>query len=353
MQGPRSKYEHGTPPLFASAPIFFPALRPHTPPPLSRCIVLRELLTTRPVKRLNRIGFLGALDRIRSRNWFSRYQHSVGVARLALLYADIQGLTQHDTNLVATAGLLHDIGHGPLSHSLEPVFKEYFDISHHDAGRNIIRGLSPLGQDIPKVLARYDLDVEEVLSMIEGHHSSPHTFLFSSPINLDTIEGMTRCHMFFSRKQEAPVSASGIVKKIASSEMPPMAFLDEFWKLKQHVYSALIHNLRNFFYDALAQASMVEDIGEFSREDFYKDDERLRRDKKSLFKYLDMNRTDPTQLSRELSMFVLSHRATVQTRTFSINHSIIVHHMGDLHGRYIQNKTTGKVSISDLLKRRS
>ena len=39
------------------------------------------------------------------------------------------------------------------SHSLEPVFRSRFGISHHEAGFQIIRGESSLGREIPEVLA--------------------------------------------------------------------------------------------------------------------------------------------------------------------------------------------------------
>ncbi|RYG89160.1 MAG: hypothetical protein EON58_19470, partial [Alphaproteobacteria bacterium] len=58
---------------------------------------LAELAHTRPLQRLNNIGFLGALDYIRQSNGsnfhrrrHNRYDHSLGVAELALLYADIR-----------------------------------------------------------------------------------------------------------------------------------------------------------------------------------------------------------------------------------------------------------------------
>ena len=61
--------------------------------PLFEDPLLRDLLESRPVQRLRRIGFLGAVDRMQSRNRHSRYDHSIGVARLALLYARIRDLS--------------------------------------------------------------------------------------------------------------------------------------------------------------------------------------------------------------------------------------------------------------------
>ena len=336
-------------PLFASAAVFCP----RTPLPdmqsLTRFPHLVDLLETRPMQRLRRIGFLGALDRIRSRHWYSRLEHSIGVAHLALLYADLRDLSHHDTRLLTAAGLLHDVGHGPLSHSLEPVFRAYFGISHHDAGRSTIRGLSPLGNEIPTVLTRHGVDVEETIAMIDGQHDGPHAFLFSSPINLDTIEGMTRCYSFFDRNSQTPIRASEIVRRIATDSIFPTDITDNFWQLKHHVYAGLIHSPRNFFYDALAQASMVEDIGGFSEKDFFKDDEQLRRGKRTLFKYIDIARRTPDRLPNELSQFILSYELNIRTRRFDIDTSVEILGPSDLSRRYVQEKFSRRITISNLL----
>ena len=57
-----------------------------------------------------------------------------------------------------------------LSHTLEPIFKRRFGITHHKAGVEIIRGDSPLGRAIPRALARHRLDPDEIIAMVEGTH---------------------------------------------------------------------------------------------------------------------------------------------------------------------------------------
>ena len=126
---------------------------------------LLELTATRPVQRLKKIGFLGAIDYRRHgsgrephRRRHNRYDHSVGVALLALHYAAIRGLPQQTTRTLSAAGLLHDVGHGPLSHTLEPVFKRQFDICHHQLGLEVIYGNSILGDEIVRIMNAYSID---------------------------------------------------------------------------------------------------------------------------------------------------------------------------------------------------
>ena len=323
--------------------------RPVGTPSLFEDPLLQALIGSRPVQRLRRIGFLGAVDRIQSRNRHNRHDHSVAVARLALLYARSQNLSLHDTRVLAVAGLLHDVGHGPLSHTLEPIFKSRFGISHHKAGFEIIRGESPLGQEIPEVLTRHGIDPDEVNAMIDGTHHGRHAFVFSSPINFDTLEGVTRCRAFFLRTKLEIISAGGIVRAIADADTLPTQALDSFWLLKHQMYNLAIHHPVGLLYDGLAQAVVTQDVDGVAPSDFIKDEEQLRRSKRILFKFLDWARRSPGTLRKKIPDSILSHEIDAPTRTFSCNTSVELKRSTDLHLRYIQKATFRRVTINDLL----
>ena len=311
--------------------------------------LLQQLNASRPVQRLTRIGFLGAVDRVRSRNWYSRHEHSVAVARLALLYARTRSLSQHDTRVLAVAGLLHDVGHGPLSHTLEPVFQERFGISHHKAGYEIIRGETSLGREIPDVLARHGLDPDEVTAMIAGTHNGRHAYLFSSPINLDTIEGVTRCFFFFVKRRSETISAERIVREVSETDTPPARTLDSFWSLKHQMYNSAIHHSVGLLYDGLAQAVAIHNIDRFEPHDFLKDDEQLRRDKQRLFTFLDCARRSPGELRNILPDSILEHEIVAPIRAFRCDPSVELKKSTDLPFRYIQTKKYRRVPIDHLL----
>ena len=300
------------------------------------------------MRRLRRIGFLGALDRIRPQNRHNRYDHSVGVARLALLYARQRGLSRHDTRILAAVGLLHDVGHGPLSHTLEPVFRNRFGISHHKVGRGIIRGESPYGREIPDVLERHGLDPAEIGAMMDGTHDGPHAFLFSSPINLDTMEGVIRCRSFIMPKSTI-LSAEAIVQTIAECDALPTQVLDAFWLLKHQMYAMVIHHPLGLLYDGIVQAIATRNPGAFAPTDFLKDDQQLRKDHPRLFSVLDRARESPGTLRNELQEEVLSHEITAPTRTFQCDTSVELKGPMDLNRRYVQKKTYRKVTIANLL----
>lgn len=191
---------------------------------------------------------------------------------MALLYASYRDLSRREARLLSIAGLLHDVGHGPLSHTLEPIFREQFGISHHDVGAKIIRGELPIGSDIPKMLARRGVDADEVNAMIDGSHHAPHAFLFSGPINLDMIEGIARCHVLYGRGRKRLVSAANIVRELAAINDISTPTFDIFWQLEHDMYNRFIHNRIGLLFDGLAQAFMHQNVDEFLPSDFFKDE---------------------------------------------------------------------------------
>lgn len=97
---------------------------------ISFCPVIRAIIDTRVFQRLRGIHQLARADLVFMNTNHSRFEHSLGVAHLAeRLCKKLQeqhpklNITQKDVLCVKLAGLLHDIGHGPFSHTYEVVVK--------------------------------------------------------------------------------------------------------------------------------------------------------------------------------------------------------------------------------------
>jgi uncharacterized protein len=320
-------------------------------PPLAD-VFLRELIASRPVQRLRHIGFLGAIDyfvhgngKAPHRRRHNRFDHSVNVALLALRYSVQRDLSDDETRLLVAAALLHDIGHGPLSHTLEPTFEKLFHINHHGAGQRILSGTSPLGRDIPDIFARHDVDLDRVSELLTGNDRGPHAFLFDSPMNFDTIEAIARCCQL-SRNRDS-VEPTEFVDAIATRNDFPTEVGDRFWAVKGLIYNTVILSRSGLFADTLAQQYMVERAAKFNVDDFFLDDVALRRKHPDLFALFGHIRT---RSLADVSLLAINFDLEVEAavRRFIVNTQAPVNSPNDLSIRYTQQKRKHKVLLKNL-----
>lgn len=323
--------------------------------PFLRDTIAQALVRTKPMQRLRRIGFLGAIDYIKKgsgrspyRRRHNRLEHSIGVAKLAEHYCDLVGMEQRDRNLVVAAALLHDVGHGPLSHTLEPVFEEAFGINHHRASREVIHGETELGDEILSVLRQHAIDPDRVIALIDGEQVNEHSFLFSSQLNLDTLEGITRCRAFVGPRP-AFGSAYSIVSKMAERSSLPQGDFDEFWKLKHDIYKLFINARPGRAFDTLAQAYMRANLDSFSKEDFLKTEVELKRSHAGLFKMF-RNLADNEEGARDkLPSAWLECSVEIRDRQFFVRHECLLESNSCINDRYRQSKEIRTTTLDDLL----
>lgn len=317
---------------------------------------VRDLISTAPLRRLAGIGFLGAIDLIRHgtgrsahRRRHNRLEHTLGVARLADVYANEAGLCQKRRRLLLAAALLHDVGHGPLSHTLEPVFAEAFDIDHHAMTRRIVRGETEQGRAVYASLRAANLDPDDVLAMIDGQHDGPDAFLFAGSINFDTLDGIVRSRAFMGPRT-APRVMLHAVRQWARTARAPLPEFDAFWTLKHDVYTLLIGGGRGRLLDAVAQAYMRANIDAFAATDFERSDAALRKRHRQLFDVLDHIVDGGAALKHHLPGNWMKDEVVVKDRTFIVREDRVSNEPGRLDERYTQSKLTRRVSIEELVE---
>ncbi|PXY70901.1 MAG: metal-dependent phosphohydrolase [Methanobacteriota archaeon] len=141
--------------------------------------VRRELLATPEFNKLSHIKQLGLAHLVFPGAHHTRFEHSLGVSHLGGLMADSVGLDDHEKEVVQVAGMLHDVGHGPYSHTLEHILHERGGADHMHITEGIIMGdyeilregeesLFSDRQRIPDILEKNGIDPQEVASLIHG-----------------------------------------------------------------------------------------------------------------------------------------------------------------------------------------
>ena len=218
------------------------------------------LLNSKPLRRLHAISFLGAIDHLPADSsrpnrapLINRLEHSIGVATLAWLYGLRKGLPEDTHRLMTVAALLHDVGHLPLSHSLEPLFRERFGIDHHLLTRQAILGDGPFGDAIRVILENVALSPAAVVDMLEGADEA-FDCLFSGAINFDTADAITRLD---THNGAQTLDRAWTVIEAAAFDQGTGArrIVDAFWRRKNAVYARLIyHDEGRMADDALREA---------------------------------------------------------------------------------------------------
>lgn len=245
-------------------------------PSVESATLVQEILRSAAFRRLDSIRFLGGIDYawIKSPNGaannvrYTRGQHSLGVAKLALRYIEHVGIEDRAARNLFVAALLHDIGHAPLSHSLEPVFESEFGLTHHGATEQIIRGDVALGRDLHKVLIEQKIDIDEVIELISGRDKRFNGF-FAGPINFDTIEGISRSRTYSYTSASLAQPDMIIDAAISRTSQRDREIVDEFWKRKNETYRYIINSRTGILADYVCQMFMRQNIAKFTSDDYF------------------------------------------------------------------------------------
>ena len=139
----------------------------------------QDLLETLEIQRLNLVRQLGLTYLVFPGANHSRLEHCLGVSHVAGEMARALELPDDERKLVQAAGLLHDVGHGPYSHTLEHVLSRELAVDHMDLTQRIITGRDDnvakedrkAFPDVPRiheVLETHGLSPERVASLIRG-----------------------------------------------------------------------------------------------------------------------------------------------------------------------------------------
>ncbi len=145
--------------------------------------IQEELLKTVEVQRLSFIHQLGTTFQSYPGAHCMRLAHALGVSHLAGRIANHLSIRSQDEyndktvttrNLVEAAGILHDIGHTPWSHTLEPLYVELTGGDHMDLVAEMVTGKTKIpikgSGRIPEILGKFNISPEDVANLITSKY---------------------------------------------------------------------------------------------------------------------------------------------------------------------------------------
>jgi uncharacterized protein len=164
---------------------------------------LLPLLDSPPVQRLRHIRQLGFSYLVYPGANHTRFEHALGTMHLARLMCTHLGLGQGEADLATAAALLHDVGHGPFSHTTEPLMREYAGRGHDEIGPFLASG--PLAGPLEGA----GLDPREVAAVIGGSH--PLSPLIHGDLDVDRMDYLQR-DAHYTGVPYGTVDASRLIK---------------------------------------------------------------------------------------------------------------------------------------------
>ena len=154
-------------------------------------LMIMELIDTIAFQRLRRIKQLGAASLLFHGAESSRFTHSIGVFCIARkIYQrliEIKSSFCENKFALYGAALLHDLGHGPLSHTSEAIF----DHNHEKWSQKLVNDYSPINE----ILKRYDNELPRKIGELFGTKQlflKPLKTLISSEIDCDRLDYLLR-----------------------------------------------------------------------------------------------------------------------------------------------------------------
>lgn len=266
----------------------------------------KDLLGTSYFQRLNHIKQLGLSYFVFPGAVHTRFSHSLGV--LHITEKLIQQIKKNKPNYIADdkhqiirlAALLHDVGHYPLSHTIEKSYKENFtylnggtselkdycnkdDIDnffqyytsndnemHHEEMAGVVIKSNHFKKTLKKLFKINDEDIDDICRIITGKNLKEEYYIYSrlihSKFDADQMDYMMRDT--FNTGIKAPIDLDFIIRNMEvcrkkyetiglkdslSFNIKAVQSIEQFILAKYYWYSGILYYDKSYIVNAIAQ----------------------------------------------------------------------------------------------------
>ncbi|MFH1055237.1 MAG: HD domain-containing protein [Candidatus Altiarchaeota archaeon] len=143
-----------------------------------------ELLDTAEMQRLRHIKQNGLCYLVYPAMNSTRFEHSLGVYHLGGLLAKHLNLSESDEMELKAACLLHDVGHGPFSHTFDDLMSKH-GLDHEERSAGIV-----FRSGVSDILSSHGIKPGAVVKLIRGEGKLGK--LLSSEVDVDKMDYLVR-----------------------------------------------------------------------------------------------------------------------------------------------------------------
>ncbi len=156
--------------------------------------VERHIIDTWPVQRLRGIKQLSIASVVYPGGDHTRFCHALGAMHVAGQIADALRrsveISNDEWQLVRLAGLVHDIGHGPFSHSYEEILVKHRGMNHEQMGKDVVKK-----SELADVLKECGFEPSELIELTFGKEAKGKRYLHqatASQVDADKLDFLVR-----------------------------------------------------------------------------------------------------------------------------------------------------------------
>ncbi|MCK5029351.1 MAG: HD domain-containing protein [Bacteroidales bacterium] len=169
--------------------------------------IIYDIIEHKYFQRLRRIKQLGLTDYVYPGAVHTRFQHTLGAVHLissaiTVLRTKGTSITEEEEEAVSLAILLHDIGHGPYSHTLEQIIVEKYN--HEELSLQFMEALNE------EYSGKLDLAIK--IFKNQYHKKFLHQ-LVSSQLDVDRLDYLRR-DSFYTGVSEGVIGSDRIIKML-------------------------------------------------------------------------------------------------------------------------------------------
>ena len=160
---------------------------------------MQQIIDSPEFRRLEQISQLGLVSLVYPAANHTRFEHSLGVYRMALLYLKhlahddrfAELISSHDAELLIVSALLHDLGHWPFCHPIEDIHLP--GVPQHELFAN---SFILEGEIADSLRDDWEINPRDVVSLLSekprGAQRKVLSSMLSGPIDVDKMDYLAR-----------------------------------------------------------------------------------------------------------------------------------------------------------------